>query len=178
MLRRTVLLLCLTVLGYAALPPGGRLLPDVPITQADGVKLDLKKFRGKALVIALISTGCGECGETVDFLVKLQDENRAQGLQVVVAAGDENAAANLHTFELQHRPNFPLGYLDQPSFLKLANLLPIDRPTVPILMFVDPKGMVRVQLMGNDPLLKKREATIRATIRELLKEPGINIAKP
>jgi len=96
-----------------------------------------------------------------------------RGLQVVVAAGDENAVANLPGFEIQHRPKFPLGYLDQPSFLKLTHLHPGDHPSVPMVMFVDPQGMVRVELQNNDPLMKKRDLTIRSTIRELLKEPGI-----
>jgi hypothetical protein len=178
MLRRTALFLSLTVLAYAALPPGGYPLPDVPISQLIGAKIDLKKYRGKALVVALISTTCEDCGLTVDLLNTLQEENRSRGLQVVVAAGDENAAANLFSFEKQHRPKFPLGYLDQSSFIKLASLLPTEHPFVPILMFVDPKGMVRVKIKGDDPLMKKRDLTIRSTIRELLKEPGITGVKP
>ena len=178
MLRRTLLFFCLASLSYAALPPGGYPLPDVPIPQLVGAKIDLKKYRGKALVVALISTDCADCALTVDLLNTLQEENRSSGLQVVVAAGDENAAANLFLFEKQHRPNFPMGYLDKPSFIKLATLLPTDRPFVPILMFVDPKGIVRVKLKGDDPLMKKRDLTIRSTIRELLKEPGITGVKP
>jgi len=173
MLRRTTLLLCLTGLAYAALPPGGSVLPDVPIPRVRGLKIDLKAYRGKALVVALISTECQDCALTVDLLNTRQEENASHGLQVVVAAGDEHAAANLPGYEIQHRPKFPMGYLDQQSFLKLASLPTTARPFVPILMFVDPKGMVRVKLMGDDPLMKKRELTIRSTIRELMKEPGI-----
>ena len=61
--------------------------------------------------------------------------------------------------------------------MKLANLGPKDRPFVPIMLFVDAKGVVRVQMFGNDPLMKKPEGIIRSTIRELLKEPGITAAK-
>ena len=57
--------------------------------------------------------------------------------------------------------------------MKLANVTPKDRPFVPILMFVDAKGFVRVQMFGNDPLLEKPERIIRDTVRELMKEPGI-----
>jgi peroxiredoxin len=173
MLRRTALFLGLAVLCSAALPPGGTPLPDVPIPQPGGGKIDLKKYRGKALVLALISTECADCALTVDLLNKLQEENASQGLQVVVAAGDEHAAAELFFYEKQHRPKYPMGYLDQPSFIKIAGLLPTDHPFVPILMFIDPKGIIRVKLKGDDPLMKKRDATIRSTIRELLKEPGI-----
>ena len=48
---------------------------------------------------------------------------------------------------------------------------------MPIRLFVDPKGVVRVQLMGDDPLMKKRDATVTGTVRELLKEPGIKIGR-
>jgi hypothetical protein len=176
--RRAALLvsltiLCLTSLAYAALPPGEFLLPDVPISTVRGATIDLKKYRGKALVVALISTQCPDCGLMVDLLNTLQEENGARGLQVVVAAGDEHAAANLPGFEIQHRPKFPLGYLDQASFLKLTHLRPGDHPSVPMVMFVDPTGMVRVEMQNNDPLMKKRDLTVRSTIRELLKEPGI-----
>jgi len=176
MLRRVLLLSSLTVLAYAGLPPG-RNLPDVPISQPGGKKLDLKQYRGKALVLAIISTTCKDCGEVVDLLKRIQTEQGPQGLQVVVAAGDPNAAAVLGPFIAVHKPNFPLGYLDRPAIMKLANLGPKDRPFVPIMLFVDARGAVRVQLFGNDPLMQKPEGIIRSTIRELLKEPGITSAK-
>jgi peroxiredoxin len=172
MLRRAALFLCLTAVSFAALPPGYP-VPDVLIPRLLGKKIDLKQYRGKAVVLALISTDCQDCALTVELLNMLQDEDGPKGLQVVVAAGDENAASNLFYFEKQHRPKYPLGYLDQPSFIKIAGLLPTEHPFVPILMFIDPKGMVRVKIKGDDPLMKKRDATIRSTVRELLKEPGI-----
>ncbi|MDP9113600.1 MAG: hypothetical protein M3O20_07960, partial [Acidobacteriota bacterium] len=61
------------------------------------------------------------------------------------------------------------------ALLKLANIGPKDRPFVPILMFVDAKGLVRVQMFGNDPLLEKPERILRDTVRELMKEPGIDL---
>ena len=176
MLRHTLLVLGLATFACAALPPG-QPLPDVPISQPGGKKLDLKQYRGKALVVALISTTCKDCAQTVDFLKLMQAENAAQGLQVVAAAGDTNAVAKIVPFARQHKLNFPIGFLDREGFIKMASLKPHDRPFVPVLLFVDPKGMVRVQLMGDDPLLKKLESAIRGTIRELLKEPGIKSSK-
>ena len=82
----------------------------------------------------------------------------------------------LGSFAKAHKLNFPLGYLNKAEIIKLANITPQDRPFVPIMLFVDPRGMVRVQLFGNDPLMMKPEAIIRSTIRELLREPGITPA--
>ncbi|MSV34817.1 MAG: TlpA family protein disulfide reductase [Bryobacterales bacterium] len=172
MLHRTLLALSLLVPVFAGMPPG-RPLPDVPISQPGGKKLDLKQYRGKALVLALISTDCEHCDHAVDFLKIMQKESAAQGLQVVAAAGDPDAAKAIAPFGAQHQPNFPIGYLDKAAFLRLANLKPDDRPFVPVILFIDAKGMVRVQLAGDDPLMDKMETVIRGTIRELLKEPGI-----
>src|SRR5579862_513714 len=176
MLRRVVFFLALTVVAFAGLPPG-RLLPDVPISQAGGKKLDLKQYRGKALVLAIISTTCQDCGEVVDLLKLIQTEQGPHGLQVVVVAGDPNAAAAIGPFAAAHKPNFPLGYLDRPAIMKVTNIGPKDRPFVPILLFVDARGAVRVQMFGNDPLMQKPEGIIRSTVRELLKEPGLTGAK-
>jgi hypothetical protein len=174
MLRRVLLLFSLTLLAYAGLPPG-RNLPDVPVSLAGGKKLDLKQYRGKALVLAIISTTCKDCGEVVELLKRIQTEQSSHGVQVVVAAGGTEKI--IGPFVAMHKPNFPLGYLDRPAIIKLANLGPKDRPFVPIMLFVDGKGAVRVQLFGNDPLMQKPEGIIRSTIRELLKEPGITSTK-
>ena len=176
MLRRIVFLVALTAAVYAGLPPG-RNLPDVPVSGIGGKKLDLKQYRGKALVLAIISTTCKDCGEVVDLLKQIQTEQGPHGLQVVVAVGDPEAEKVIRPFVAQHRPNFPLGYLDRPGIMKVANLGPKDRPFVPIILFVDARGAVRVQLFGNDPLMQKPDRIIRSTIRELLKEPGITAAK-
>ena len=177
MLRCITFLLGLTVVAYAGLPPG-RPLPDVPISGPGGRHLDLKQYRGKALVLTLIATTCEHCNEVVEVLKKLQTEEGARGLRIVVAAGDENAASVIGTYAASHQPNFPLGYVDRAALMKLANVTPKDRPFVPIMMLVDAKGMVRVQMFGNDPLLEKPETIIRSTVRELLKEPGITATTP
>src|ERR1700736_3165254 len=111
MLRRLVLLVCFALVASAGLPPGHP-LADVPISQAGGKKLDLKKYRGKALVLTLISTTCGHCAEVLDVLKKLQQEDAVQGLQVVVAAGDDNAATAIGPYAAEHKLNFPLGFVD------------------------------------------------------------------
>src|SRR5450755_4775141 len=113
MLRRVVFLLLslmgLTVMAYAGLPPG-RPLPDVPILAPSGKKLDLKKYRGTALVVTLIATSCDHCADVLEVLKKLQVEEGARGLRIVAAAGDENAALLVGPYATQHRLNFPFGF--------------------------------------------------------------------
>ena len=168
MLRRALLFLALLPAAHAALP-FSRPLPDVLISLDGGKKLNLRQYRGKVLVVAMISTTCSHCVEVVGILNRFQQEGAAHGLQVVAVSGDEFGLGVVRPFVSRYRPDFPVGYVDKPSFIKLANLRPDSRPFVPILMFVDAKGQVRQQYYGDQAPMRTPEPTIRATLNELMK---------
>jgi peroxiredoxin len=168
MLRGVLLFLVLIPAGYAALQNGFP-LPDVPISMDGGKKLDLRQYRGKALVVAMISTTCRHCVEVVGILNRVQQENAAHGLQIVAVAGDERGITTVQPFVSRYRPAFPVGFVDKQGFLKLANLRPSARPFVPILMFVDPKGQVRQEYFGDQKNMLAPELIIRSTLSDLMK---------
>jgi peroxiredoxin len=168
MLRRGLLFLALIPAAHAALQ-NGHPLPDVPISLDGGKKLNLRQYRGKALVVAMISTSCRHCIAVLGLLNRLQKEGTTHGLQVVAVAGDEAGLSAVRPFVARYRPAFPLGYVDQQGFLKLADLKPNARPFVPILMFVDPKGQVRQQYFGDQPEMRKPDTVIRTTLNDLMK---------
>lgn len=168
MLRRVLLFLALIPAASAALQDGFA-LPDVPISMDGAKKLNLQQYRGKALVVAMISTKCKHCVELVEILNRFQREGEAHGLQVVAVAGDDFGLPAIRSFVARYRPAFPVGYLDKQGFIKLANLRPNARPFVPILMFVDPKGQVRQEYFGDQPRMSKPEPAIRSTVNELMK---------
>jgi thiol-disulfide isomerase/thioredoxin len=182
-MRLTTLILCLGfgMLAYAEAPFA---LADVPIPipvarkpeivapgkkiEKNEKKIDLKQYRGKALVVVMISTSCKHCITAVQFLTEMQKQYGAQGLQVVGLAGDPNADVAVPAFVEQYQPNFPFGYLAKDPFLKLANLPSDGRPFAPIVLFVDPKGMVRNRMFGNDTQMKNTENALLQGIKELL----------
>lgn len=176
MLRRPTLafaavlaLFCGTAM--AQLPQGGRPLPDVPIQTSATSSLDLKQYRGKSLVIGLISTVCQHCVTAIQTLRELQTKYGTSGLQVVAAVGDPIPISDIGIFAAQQKANFPVGFLNQPEFIKLAALKPGQRPFVPIVLFVDRKGMVRVQYFGDDQIMKQDvRAAITLTTEHLLKD--------
>jgi hypothetical protein len=43
---------------------------------------------------------------------------------------------------------------------------------VPVLVFIDRKGMIRHQYLGDDPFQQNQEKNLRDTIEALLKEPA------
>jgi peroxiredoxin len=169
MLRRVLPLLLIAVSLLSALPPGKPMV-DMPIPQTKGRKIDLRQYRGKAVIVAMVSLTCEHCVEALSTLARLQQELGPKGLQVVGVAGDANAEMNVDEFARNLHLNFPMGFVDQPNFMKLANLPPDGRPFVPVLLFIDPKGMVRVQYFGDNPMLKDMKGMIRKVTDELMKE--------
>jgi hypothetical protein len=169
-LRTLVLCLCLGSLAPAALPPGFP-LADIPISAPPGKpKIDLKQYRGKAVILVMISLTCGHCVNAVQVLNDIQKEYGPRGLQVVGVAGGKTANTNVGGWSSHFAPDVPFGYLEKDDFLKLAGLPPDARPFVPVLLFVDPKGMVRLRLFGNDKQMKNTSEALAGATKELLGE--------
>lgn len=180
------LIFCLATLAQAAAVPFP--LPDVPIVEAgegpqlvggkmimpkpSGKTIDLKKYRGKPLILAMISISCGHCVTAVQYLIQIQDAYRDKGLQVVGVSGDQHAVVELPQWLQRFRPNFPFGYLAKEPFLKLAGLPADARPFAPIILFVDGSGTVRTRKLGNDPDMKDLQVTLVSATKGLLAMSG------
>ena len=160
-------------LVFAGLP-AGRPLPDVQVLQPSGKAIDLKQFRGKPLLIAIVSTTCDDCKEMMALLKKVHQENSAKGLQTIAVVVEPASKYTTSSFAGEQKPGFPVGYLELEAYQKLVALPPGKGANVPILLFVDGKGMVRVQFWGDDRLIKKDtnlktpDLTVRGTVRELI----------
>src|SRR5579862_2988499 len=166
MLRNFFAVLCLMAAAYGNTP---RPLADVPIPTPDGKTIRLAQYKGKVMVVALISADCADCGKTIDLLTQIQKDYAPKGFQIVASA--VNPKDDVATFVSKHHPNFPLGYLEDEQTMKLFDFKRPDHPIVPILMFVDKKGTVRFQYNGdNEAFSKKQETNIRTLVESLLKE--------
>jgi hypothetical protein len=75
-------------------------------------------------------------------------------------------------FIKQFRPNFPVGWAEHQEVLNYLNHSTITPLYSPSFVFIDRKGMIRYQRIGDDPLmLTDQEKNTRSAIEELLKEP-------
>ena len=158
---------CLLVSAQAASVP--RPLADVAVPTPDGKKVRLSQYRGKVMVVALVSTTCEHCITSMQMLSQLQKEYGPRGFQVFAVAADDLAskgAAALTRLQL----GFPLGYLDQNTTMQLCDFKRDDHPFVPMYLFIDQKGTVRFQYPGNDDFFKNEEKNTRILIEGLLKQ--------
>jgi thiol-disulfide isomerase/thioredoxin len=168
MTRRTLLfcLLAATVYGQTA---RGRLLALTAIPTPNS-KITLSQYRGKVLVIAVISTTCGDCIQSVNMLSQVQKDLGPKGFQAFAAAGDENAQFLVAPFVQRYKPTFPVGYLTKDEIIKLAAIPKDKRPVAPIFLFIDKKGVVRYQYYGDEPFFKTMDSLTRSLVGHLLTE--------
>ena len=168
MLKKTIALAAMLGVAvlFAATP---RPLADMAIPVPAGKAISLKAYRGKVLLVAMISTDCKACIASVEILNRAQKDFGPQGFQVVAAAGDQNAQYMLEPFVQRYRPIFPMGYLDVDQMTRLGDIGKNDHPFAPIFLFVDRKGIVRQQVFGDNPFFKAEEPSTRKAIQDLLK---------
>ncbi|MBZ5631628.1 MAG: TlpA family protein disulfide reductase [Acidobacteriia bacterium] len=168
MFRVILAFVCLLISVEGATLP--RPLADISVPVADGKKIRLSQYRGKVMVVALISTTCEHCITSMQMLGQLQKEYGPQGFQVFSVAADDMAAKMVGPLTRLRQFGFPLGYLDRDTAMQLCDFKPDDHPFVPMYLFVDKKGAVRFQYAGKDDFFKKEEKNTRILIEALLKQ--------
>jgi hypothetical protein len=168
MLRRFAALLCLCTIAWAKV---GKPVPNIPIQTPDRKNINLKKYRGKVMLVVMFLTDCDDCLKMVNFAAGLQKDYGARGFQVVGAAVDDKAAYLVTPYIQRYRPNFPVGYLQQADLIKFLDLPPNVRPFAPMIMFVDSLGTVRFQYSGKDTaLFGENYKTLRLITQGLLNQ--------
>jgi peroxiredoxin len=166
------ILLTFSVLSAQDLGKTPRPLPDVQLPAPGNKTINLRQYRGKVLTVVMISTKCPECIETVGMLNRLQSELGPKGLQVIGLAANTNKPEDVTAFIARYRPAYPFGWIDPPTFMKIAGLTPDIRPTVPTFVFVDRKGTVQAQFFGNITNAKNDEQGVREWFADLSKPGG------
>jgi peroxiredoxin len=166
MLKRILLTFALLTVANAKTP---RPLAPVSINMGGAKKMQLSAYKGKVVLFAIIATSCDHCINSMDILKRAQQSFGPLGFQAVVAIGDPNAAYLLQPFVQRYKLTFPVGYLDEDGIKRIADVPEGKRPFVPIYMFLDRTGMVRLQFYGDDPFFKDEEKTTRVIIENLVK---------
>ena len=141
----------------------------LPFPLPDGKKVRLTQYRGKVMVVALVSTTCDHCIASLQMLSKLQKEYGPHGFQAIGVAANDAAQESLAGF-IRLQIAFPVGYLDQNTTMQVFDFKKDDHPFVPMFMFVDKKGTVRFQYAGKDDFFKTEEKNTRILIEALLKQ--------
>jgi thiol-disulfide isomerase/thioredoxin len=82
--------------------------PDFTLESLDGKNLRLSDLRGKAVLLNFWATWCGPCKIETPWLVELQNQYGAQGLQVVGIAMDDSGKEDIAKFAKDMGMNYPV----------------------------------------------------------------------
>ena len=139
---------------------------DFTINMVDAKPLTLSQYKGHPVVLAFILTSCPHCQNAVKVLSKLQNEYGLRGLQVLASAIEQDAQLHVRLFVKNFAPPFPVGYNTGAEPYTLIH--PSGKvPMMPLLGFIDKKGILRAQHEGEEPFFNDLEQNLRKEIEAL-----------
>lgn len=147
-------------------PPFSFVLPG-------GKTVDLSGYKGKVLVVEIMSTTCPHCQNSARVLARLNTELGPKGFLPIGVAINEDA--DIGAFIKTYGVNFPTGMAKRDEAFALAQHSVMQGPFYfPTMLFIDRKGQIRAQYNGTHPFLSpgSEERNIRELVNTLLAEPG------
>ena len=163
---RVLLALLLSAIAARAAP---RPAPELAIHRAGAPDLKLSAYRGKTVLLAFLNTGCQHCQHFAQELAGLQNDYAPKGVQVLAVVFDTNAKAGLADFEKKYVRGYPLGYSDEATVLSWLGPIADQGYFVPIVAFVDRRGVIQGEHLGDDNLFQDPETNIRHKLDQLTK---------
>src|SRR5215831_10710018 len=163
--------LCLAALMTASAADLPRKCPDLVLHTTDGKSLPLSQFHGKVIALALISTTCPHCQHYTQTLNAIQKEYGPRGVQILMAAFNDDARVGLPVFLQQFQPAYPMGWVDRAAALTFMQISILNPGYVPKVAFIDRAGMIQKQFEGQDPFFQDPDKSTRAALEEMLKAP-------
>src|SRR3982751_6289400 len=164
----------LTAFSLAAVPAYSaeipRKAPELAIQLPDGSQKLLSSFRGKVVVLEFVFTTCPHCQHSCQLLSQLQKEYGPKGFQPLAVAWNDMAKMLVPDFVKENHVTFPVGYADRNLVNTYLQNPPEEALSVPQIVFIDRKGMIRMQSLPRNDASTGSEANIRGMIEKLLAE--------
>ncbi len=156
-----------------------RQAPDLKIALPGGGQAALSQYRGKVVALCFMLTTCPHCQKTIGYLIQAQNDYGPRGFQVIASAIEGGAEKTVPGFVQAFHTPFPVGYNDVMTAIGFMQHPPMLNPHMPLLAFLDRKGVIRAQHEGDDTKFfgDDQEKNIRTQIEDLLKAPGAGGAK-
>jgi len=147
-----------------------RKAPELAIQLPDGSQKLLSSYRGKVVVLEFIFTTCPHCQHSCQMLSQLQKEYGPRGFQPLAVAWNDMAKMLVPDFVKEFKVTFPVGYGDRNMVNTYLQNPPEESLHVPQIVFIDRKGVIRMQSLPRNDGATGTEANIRGMIEKLLAE--------
>lgn len=146
-------------------PPISPAVANAGLKNFDGSTFTVADKKGKVLLLNMWATWCGPCRSEIPALVKLQDEYRDKGFEIIGLNTDDEPVEKINKFAADLKVNYTLVWADsalQNSLLKISNF-----PGIPQSFLIDREGNLRAVFRGGGPAeIKKLEEWVAKTVAE------------
>jgi thiol-disulfide isomerase/thioredoxin len=167
-------------LGADAAPaPLPRLAGEFSIHLDNGKQVLLSSYKGKVVLLAFFFTTCPHCQKLAGLLGNLEKEYTPKGVQMLAGCFDYNAQGQVGQFNQMYVKNaFPVGWDPRAAVFEFLKIPMMQQVFVPIITFIDRKGMLQQQYIGDENYLRDPEKSVRGSLDSLLKPtPLVSRAK-
>lgn len=132
-----------------------------------GETLQLSKYKGKVVVLEILSTTCSHCQQGARVLSRIQKEFSAKDLQPL--GYSLNPDADVPEFVRTLQVTFPVGKGTHDGALSFLQHSVLKNLYYPVMVFIDRNGMIQAQYTGTDAFLKTNEENnIRELVRKMI----------
>jgi thiol-disulfide isomerase/thioredoxin len=116
------------------------------INLLDGQTTKLANYSGKVLVVDLWATWCGPCRQEIPHLVKLANEYKDKGVEVIGLTNEdpETDAEMVKEFSEKFNINYPIGWADG----EMQQVLMQGRGAIPQTYIIGRNGKVLKRFVG------------------------------
>jgi peroxiredoxin len=150
--------------------------PEFAAQNPAGGQILLSQYKGKVVVLEFAFTTCPHCQASARLLTQLYKEYGPRGFQPITVAFNDMANMLVPEFVKSNGVTFPVGSSLRDQVLNYLQLSPDERLSVPQIVIIDRKGMIRQQSLPANDEKTATEANLRNMIETLLKEPATSAA--
>jgi peroxiredoxin len=164
------LTLGLMVAAWGAEVP--RPAPEFQASVPNRSPIQLSKYKGKVVVLEFLHTTCVHCQHATQVMNQFVAQYGPKGFQPIGVAFNEGAAGLVAPFVRDFKVRYPVGYADRKAVLAFLQHDPSTLLSVPQVVIIDRKGVIRHQSLPRNDADSAREGFLRDMIERLLNESG------
>lgn len=132
--------------GEAKAPVNTKSVLNFSLNNLEGESIDLSQFHGKVVILDVWDTWCPPCRKGIPEFVKLYDEYKDQGLQIVGVALARKGIPEVKKFLAEYNVNY-LNVIGEPIIYQIFGQI----KGIPTTFVINKEGQIHNKYVGYRP---------------------------
>ena len=140
-------------------------IDEAEIKNIDGSSFRIADKRGKVILLNLWATWCGPCRAEMPTLVKMQEQHREAGLEIIGLNTDDETVEDINEFAQDMKLNYTLAWAETKFNAELLRISKFGG--IPQSFIIDRDGNLRGVFRGANPAdIKKMDELVELIVNE------------